>query len=212
MRDTEKRAVFLSNFGFQEDAVVWQEQVHSDMIQSVTSHDSHTVIPEVDGIVYKKQKGDPQVVLSVHTADCTPLLFLDPEEHIIGAAHAGWKGTLLHIGRKMISRMIQLGSRTSHIYVCVGPHICGDCYDVDDIRRNAFEKEFPNSDVVSDKNNKAYVDIGRASALDVEKEGVQKNHIDIAPSFCTYENEHLFYSYRKTGKPLNGEIIGVIGL
>jgi len=168
---------------------------------------------------------DNSVLLSVHTADCVPLLFYDPISQIIGAAHAGWRGTVLHIGQKMIKTMEKLGSKTSDIRVVIGPHICGKCYCVDKERAELFRKEFtPHSrnrnffdsgnehlNVIREKEGKYFVDLGKANYADLINSNIDPTYIDFDPSLCTYSKNDELYSFRRSGLPLEGEILGVIG-
>jgi len=212
MRDIEKRNVFLSALGIEKASLVWQEQIHRDAIHIVFQSDRGKTILGVDGLVCKQAPDDISITLSVHTADCVPLLVFDPVIKVIAVAHAGWKGTSLHIGQKIILHMKQLGSNISDVWVVIGPHIGGCCYDVDDTRMQVFQREWDESSgVVIHKDGKHYIDLGQANKDDFFSSGISENHIDIDPSLCTNCNTNEFYSFRKSGAPLIGEIMGVIG-
>ena len=236
MREKEKRKTFLSAFHTQEESLVWQEQVHGGGIHVVTENDRGKIIQGVDGLSYcinkvchreerrdeaisiikiasppKADRNDKVVVISVHTADCVPLLFYDPVSQMIGAAHAGWRGTVLHIGQKMVKTMEALGSKPCNIRVVIGPHICGKCYSVEKERADIFRKEFNNRDVMREENGKYLIDIGIANYTDFITCGVDSAHIDFDQSLCTYCTNDEFYSFRRSGLPLEGEILGVIG-
>lgn len=215
MRDAEKRKIFLTSLGLPESSLVQQEQVHKDNIYSVIRRDRGRIIPGVDGLVYKDEidsSNDNGVILSVHTADCVPIMAVDPVARVIGVVHAGWKGTTLHIGKKMIEAMVSLGSIVQDIRVVIGPHICGTCYEVDRTRSDVFEREFPSyPDICLNKDGKVYVDIGKANWYDCISLGIQKEHVDADTSVCTYEYCDELYSFRRSGRPLEGEMMGVIG-
>lgn len=212
LRNAKDQQVFLSTLGADVTALVYQEQIHSDVIHIVQPSDRGTTIKGVDGLIFKQESVSSPVILSVHTADCMPILFFDPVARSIGAAHSGWRGTALHIGRKMIQEMKTLGSNPSDIRIAIGPSICGSCYGVGENVVTAFKKEFAGCiGIVNQANGKTYVDIARASICDFFAEGILESHIDRDASLCTFEKTDEFYSYRRTGKPLPGEIIGVIG-
>lgn len=61
------------------------------------------------------------------------MYFYDPVKSIIGAAHAGWKGTVKQIGRIMTERWVnEEGSRLTDIQAVIGPSISAGSYTVDD--------------------------------------------------------------------------------
>lgn len=212
MRDTEKRNAFLLSLGIQEESLVWQEQIHGDVIRIVTGDNHGKIIKGADGLVYKKLLADPPIVLSVHVADCVPLVFFDPVQNIIGVAHAGWKGTALHIGQKMILTMESLGSKTGDIRITIGPSVCGSCYEVAYDREQTFRKEFPqHPDILSQNKEKTFLNLGLANKYDLMTLGVQEQNIDYDPSLCTSCHIEDFYSFRKNGNRIEGEIMGVIG-
>ena len=61
-----------------------------------------------------EDKGDliftdnPKVSLFMRFADCTPLLFADPTQGIVGIAHAGWQGTVRGVATAAISASLIL--------------------------------------------------------------------------------------------------------
>ena len=57
----------------------------------------------IDGLLTNK-KG---ISLSLRFADCTPILFYDPDKNVIGNIHSGWKGTVQKIGQKALIKMIK---------------------------------------------------------------------------------------------------------
>ena len=87
-----------------------------------------------DGIVTNKKN----LILSILTADCAPVLFYDSKKIIIGACHAGWKGTLSGIIENTLKNMSSLGSKTEDIKCAIGPCIGKKSYYV----RKDFYKTF----------------------------------------------------------------------
>jgi copper oxidase (laccase) domain-containing protein len=86
------------------------------------------------------------------------------------------------------------------------------CYDIDSEREEAFRKEFPLAqNIFSKRNGKTYLDIGRANVSDMKSLGISSDRIDYDESLCTSSMETDFYSFRKSGKPLDGEMVGIIG-
>lgn len=209
MQDKKDRKKFLTALGIDESSLVREEQVHGDSIHIVQLGDRGKIIKGVDGLIFRESN---DITLSVHTADCVPLLFFDPMIRIIGSAHAGWRGTTLHIGKKIVGEMGKLGADIGNIRVAIGPGICGECYEIDKKRLEIFQKEFPDSNIVTEKNNRLYADIGKANYLDLVSIGVNPEHIDYDPALCTFCKNDEFYSFRKNGKKLEGEIMGVIGV
>ena len=61
--------------------------------------------------------------LSILTADCLPILFIDTVKRIIGACHAGWKGALSGIIQNTLIEMQKFGSNESDIRLIFGPSI-----------------------------------------------------------------------------------------
>lgn len=78
--------------------------------------------------------------LTIKTADCAPVLFLDPEAKIIGATHAGWKGAFQGILENTVLTMLSLGAKIEHIQATIGPHLTQNNFQVSDSMKNLFPK------------------------------------------------------------------------
>lgn len=80
--------------------------------------------PKADALVTTT----PGLVISVLTADCTPVLLADAEAGVIGAAHAGWKGALGGVLENTVALMREHGARD--IAAAIGPTIHQASYEV----------------------------------------------------------------------------------
>lgn len=71
------------------------------------------------------------VALSLSFADCTPILFYDPVQQVIGIAHGGWRGTARGVVFATLDAMrVHFGSRPQDIYAGIGPTIGPCCYEI----------------------------------------------------------------------------------
>ncbi len=109
-------------------------QVHSNKAFYVGSKDAESNQEAVDAIVTDK-KG---LMLGIQTADCTPILFADKKNSVIGAAHAGWKGALNGVIENTIELMVQKDAQIENICAIIGPTIAQKSYEVD----SKFKKQF----------------------------------------------------------------------
>jgi hypothetical protein len=182
------------------DAIV-AEQVHGNAIAVVSLHDVGKVIPHVDGLVSRDA-----VRLIVHVADCVPILAYDIHEHVLGAAHAGWRGTYGNIAKNLITAMNTLGAEPKNVRVVLGPHIGVCCYDVPRERAKKFSQSAVRFD-----SRAWYVDLGRVNYLQFLEAGVLHSHISVSRQ-CTACNNDRYFSYRKDTKKTFGEQMGIISV
>jgi copper oxidase (laccase) domain-containing protein len=74
------------------------KQVHGDRIVMITQLSSPAERPEADGFL----SAEPGNLLGIATADCVPVLMVDPRKGVAAALHAGWRGTLKGIAPRAI--------------------------------------------------------------------------------------------------------------
>ncbi|MEO8531719.1 MAG: peptidoglycan editing factor PgeF, partial [Deltaproteobacteria bacterium] len=102
-------------------------QIHSADVLHVTAP-TEPPRPRADGMV----TATAGVGLAILTADCQPVLFADRQAEIIGAAHAGWKGTLSGVLEATVDAMEKLGANRGNIVAIIGPSISQPAYEVGD--------------------------------------------------------------------------------
>jgi YfiH family protein len=140
--------------------------------------------------------------VSIKTADCVPILLMDPEHRVVAAVHAGWRGTM----RKIAGRVVQLmqerfGCKLSSIRAAIGPSIGRCCYEVDEPVLTPLKENFPYwRDVVEEtRTGRAQFDLRRLNHRQLEDTGVEATHIAVV-NVCTACHPELFYSYRRDGQ------------
>ena len=82
--------------------------------------------PRADAIVTRTEG----LAIGVTAADCGPILFVDPNARVIGAAHAGWKGALTGIVESTVDAMEKLGADRGGMVAAIGPLIRQHSYEV----------------------------------------------------------------------------------
>ena len=193
-------AVLASAMDFDTKNVVLTRQVHSSIVRVVTKADAfgldHHEYPECDGLV----TNDPGTVLTVFTADCTPILLSDPVTGAVGAVHAGWRGTAADIAGNAVRAMAEnFGCKPENIRAAIGPNIGNCCFETDAEVPNAMlaalgESARPH---ILAKGKKYYVDLKAINALFLQRAGVVA--IDISTD-CTKCQCDRFWSHRVTGQ------------
>jgi polyphenol oxidase len=142
----------------------------------------------------------PDLLLVIGIADCLPILFHDPVKQVIGAAHAGWRGTSLKIAANVIEKMQrEYGSSPADIRATMGPAICRQNYQVGEEVFEAFvQAGFP--ETVFDPEGERYrLDLVVANQFVLEAAGVLPQYIE-ALNLCTYADPERFYSHRRDGQ------------
>ena len=73
----------------------------------------------------------PGLLLAIKTADCVPVLVADVKRRVVGAFHAGWRGTVARVVEKGVGEMRrQFGSEPRDLRAAIGPCIRKCCYSV----------------------------------------------------------------------------------
>ncbi len=89
----------------------------------------------------------PGVLLTVQTADCVPVLLLDPKRRAIGAFHAGWRGTLArNVERGVGSMKLLYGTDAADVIAAIGPSIGPASYAVSEELHHDFRSQFAYAD------------------------------------------------------------------
>jgi polyphenol oxidase len=139
------RAAFLAELGAKSKVngrpSVWPlvtlRQIHSDIVRLVESAPESQLVG--DGLI----TNTPGLLLAIQTADCLPIILVDPKRRAVGVFHAGWRGTLKRIVEKGVGEMHRwFGTRARDLKATIGPGIHGCCYEVGEEVRDHFESQF----------------------------------------------------------------------
>jgi copper oxidase (laccase) domain-containing protein len=86
----ENRRRMAEHVGVAPERFISLHQIHSPDVLVADAPWPSGPRPKGDAMV----TNTPGIALGVSTADCGPVLFVDPHARVIGGAHAGWKGAL----------------------------------------------------------------------------------------------------------------------
>lgn len=195
---TGNRARLTGALGFTPAQVARLTQVHGTDVVTVTGGGHWTG----DALV----TGQAGVLLAIGTADCYPLLLEDPQAGVLGAAHAGWKGTLGRIGARTVEAMTALGARPERIRAAVGPGICAAAYPVGQGVADAFMGAGLGAFVQPGADG-PHLDLAGANRAALLDAGVPGAQVWVSGR-CSTEGD--FYSFRRDAG-VTGRMWAVIG-
>jgi len=161
----------------------------------------------LDALPYKKNfQGDgtitrlSKVIVGVKTADCVPLLIATKDNHLVGAIHAGWRGSVKKILYKAILQILNLGYTPKDILIAIGPHIGPCCYEVGSEVINMLQQNFSNfMDFMLRLNGKIHLNLTKLNLFQALTCKVPEENIWISND-CTFCQHAIYYSYRYHGK------------
>jgi polyphenol oxidase len=189
----ENRRRMAEQMGVTPDRLLTLFQVHSpDVVVATTPWDG-AARPKADAIVTRRGG----IAIGITAADCGPILFVDPNARVIGAAHAGWKGALAGILESTIDAMEKLGADRSGMVAAIGPLIRQHSYEVG----SEFVERFLDADagnamffLPGERDGHSMFDLAGFIRMRLENAGVLM--IDDV-GIDTYSDER-FFSYRRS--------------
>lgn len=189
------RDLLKEAFSIPVEKLVTVNQVHGSSVLHVKDGFAYGAPVEADAIITCL----PGIPLGIMTADCLPALLFDPVNKAIGAAHAGWKGTVKAVTLNTINEMNKaFGSRPENLIAALGPCIGPCCYTVGENVVNEFKASFEDTGCFEYAECGIKLDISLANMSQLLFAGVKKENISFS-SMCTACNNSLFFSYRKDG-------------
>jgi len=183
-------------------------QVHSPDVVTLTAPFSEK--PKVDAMV----TATPGLALGVLSADCQPVLFADTKAGVIGAAHAGWKGTQAGVLEATLDAMEALGADRARICAVIGPSISQRAYEVGPEFMEDFLLDDPDSDrfFAGGEGDRVQFDLPGYGLARLRAAGVGDAEWT---GHCTYTDPARFFSYRRAthaGEADYGRLIAAIRL
>ncbi|MGC1484573.1 MAG: peptidoglycan editing factor PgeF [Candidatus Acidiferrum sp.] len=224
----ENRRRFQSAAGAPDLPLIALKQFHSDVIHVFDDAPSDPC------------RGDASItnhsglLLAIQTADCVPILLVDPKKRAIAAIHAGWRGTLARIAAKTIGKMqMHFATNPRDLLAAIGPCIGPCCYQVGTEVATQFLSQFPDAPTYFDEFRTGdepnpvqwlnmmppghqpppkgvLLDLRKANRSQFRAAGLRPQNIHTI-DLCTACRPELLFSYRKQG-PQSGRLMSIIAL
>lgn len=173
--------------------VVTLYQAHTPTALVIDEPVDPNEVPKADAVVTATRG----LAVAALAADCTPILFVDPEAKVVAAAHAGWRGAVGGIIEATIAAMQGLGARKTSIRAAVGPCISQAAYEVGP----EFEAELLHLDAANARfftlpagRTRVHFDLPGYVAARLAKAGIGSVEMQ-APCTATSES---YFSYRRS--------------
>jgi YfiH family protein len=224
----ENRRRLQTAAGAEDLTLITLKQFHSDVIHLFDA-------PSVDPC-----RGDASItnrtnlLLAIQTADCVPILLVDPKKRAIAAIHAGWRGTLARIAAKTIGKMqMHFGTNPRDLLAAIGPSIGPCCYEVGTEVATQFLSQFADAPTYFDEFRTGdepnpiqwlnmmppghqpppkgvLLDLRKANRSQLLSAGLRPQNIHTI-DLCTACHLDLLFSYRKQGSQ-SGRLMSIIAL
>jgi polyphenol oxidase len=157
--------------------ILTARQIHSAIVQ-----DAAGPLGEGDALISNR----PAVVVGVKTADCVPILLVDPVTRAVAAIHAGWRGTAEDIAGTAVRALTERWSVSpKNVRAAIGPSIGVCCYEVGPEVARRFGIEVSNS---------VHIDLQSINEKLLRRSGIENVW---KSGECTFCNPGRFYSFRR---------------
>ncbi len=196
----ENRRRLPAPLGAAPDQLALAGQVHGDRVKGVVGPGLYE---GYDALVTRT----PGVLLGIVAADCAAVLLAGPGAGIVGACHAGWRGTAARVVIKTVKAMQRAGADPAHIRTYVSPCISAEHFEVGEEVAAQFKKSFIRRGY---SGAKPHVDLKAAIAEQLRQGGVPEAQIEVSDC-CTFAESDDFFSHRASGGT-TGRMLGFIGL
>ncbi len=157
-------------------------------------------LPPGDALV----SASADLLLTVRTADCVPVLLVAPRARATAAVHAGWRGVLAGVLEAAVTELgSRYAARPGEILAAIGPAIGGCCYEFGVEQRGAFVARLgaEAGDAwrpAPDDGSRAHLDLRSLCGLALRRAGVPTAAItELGP--CTAESPDELHSFRRDG-------------
>jgi YfiH family protein len=150
----------------------------------------------------------PGLLLGVETADCLPVLLVDPRRGAAAVAHAGWRGTAAGVARSAVQALLSTGSRAEDLIAGLGPGIGPCCYEVGEDVRSAFGPAGA-AFFSEGPSGRPHLDVRAANQRQLLDAGLRPERLHHVAD-CTFCRADLYHSYRRDGAGA-GRMISFVG-
>lgn len=178
------------------------KQVHSTQVAVA---DRAGVLGEGDALI----TGTVGIFVTIKTADCIPVLLVDPVNKVVAAVHAGWRGTAGNIVRSTIDTMVsEFHTDPQTLWAAIGPGIRRCCYEVSGDVAGQFAQWLPEHAAAVDG---TMLDLTEVNRRQLTGTGLAPEHVlgSTANNWCTSCESETLHSFRRD-KQTSGRMLSAI--
>ena len=168
----------------------------------------------VDRVPRERPAGDalltatPGLLLAIRTADCLPILIVDPRRPAVAAVHAGWRGTALAVSARTVQALARdFASRPEELEVAIGPGIGACCYQVGPEVARQFGAWLPE---LAEAAGPVRLDLAEVNRRQLIQAGVPPANLHVGAA-CTACSAAEFCSFRRE-RSKAGRMLAAIGI
>ena len=193
-----------AEFDISKNNVYMPVQKHTNRVHVLRSSPEPVV---ADAVITDREK----ILIGILVADCVPVLLYDSKKRIIGAVHAGWRGTAAQILKRTIRAMQEeFKSLPGEIYAALGPSIRQCSYEVSEDVKTGVLKATGEGSYYNKNADKYFIDLSEANKVQAVSSGILPENMWQSEE-CTFCNPDRFHSYRYS-KGSAGRQGGFIGI
>lgn len=197
-----------SSLGVPADRLLLVKQVHGTGVavarrgaEHAPRHEGYIGLGDADIVL----TDDPSVAIAVRVADCTPVLLYDPATRVVGAVHAGWRGTAARASGAAVAALTrEFGSDPRDVLAVIGPCLGACCGEVGPEVVDAFRAGGADAAEIGawfgpGLADRSFLDLERANRDQLGRAGVESSGI-FASGVCTKTHRDRLHSYRAEGQ------------
>jgi polyphenol oxidase len=195
----ENRKNFLNALDIELNDTVFCEQVHKDRIVVVDNKliesraGDLNIVLQADGLITET----PEICLVIRTSDCVPLIMYDPIKHVLGVAHAGWRGTIVEIARRTVEALSNNFQTDPKDLICaIGPSIGPKDYLVRKDVEALFREKGYGAFIKYHSPDQWLLDLWGVNKKQLITFGVKERNIEIS-NISTFTSDLLFSNRKK---------------
>ncbi len=161
-------------------------------------HEGADRLPIGDALV----SASADVILTIRTADCVPVLLVAAEARAVAAVHAGWRGVAAGVIEAAVAALgKRYGARPAALSAAIGPAIGGCCYEFGAEHHAELVGRYgPDAETAwrPTEAGRGYLDLPKLVAAVLVRAGLDRAAIH-AVDACTAEHPETLHSYRRDG-------------
>jgi len=167
-------------------SLVFAGQVHGDRSLVVRTNQAHEMLNGYDALITRESG----LGLLITVADCQGVVLHDPRQQVLALVHNGWRGSVVNILGKTISRLVnEFSVHPEDILAGISPSLGPCCAEF-----VHYRKELP-EDFQKYHVGGRHFDFWAISRDQLTTAGIKPENIEVA-GVCT-KCSHEFFSYRR---------------